>query len=51
MTAFNAAAPASSLRAAIGWWVVGAPLAAAYFVFLFRLHRGKAIAATGRHGY
>jgi cytochrome d ubiquinol oxidase subunit II len=51
LTAYNAGAPASSLRSALGWWVVGFPIAIAYFVVLFRLHRGKAIAATGRDGY
>ena len=51
LTAFNAAAPASSLRAAIGWWIIGAPLAVGYFVFLFRVHRGKVVAAIGREGY
>jgi len=51
LTAYNAAAPASSLRAALGWWLVGFPIAIAYFAFLLRLHRGKVVAATGRDGY
>ena len=36
---------------ALRWWVVGAPLAVAYFVLLFRLHRGKVTAPHGRDGY
>jgi cytochrome d ubiquinol oxidase subunit II len=34
-------AGASGLRTALGWWLLGAPLAVAYFVLLFRIHRGK----------
>lgn len=51
LTAYNAASAPSSLRAALGWWVVGFPLAVSYFVVLFRLHKGKAAAALGRDGY
>jgi cytochrome oxidase assembly protein ShyY1 len=43
--------PAASLETAFTWWIVGFPLAVIYFVVLFRLHRGKAVAAEGRHGY
>ena len=39
------------LRAALGWWLVGFPLAALYFVMLFRLHRGKAVAPREGEGY
>ena len=41
----------ASLETAFTWWIVGFPLAVIYFVVLFRLHRGKAVAAEGRHGY
>jgi cytochrome d ubiquinol oxidase subunit II len=51
LTAHNASVPASSLATALGWWVVGAPLAVLYFVLIFRLHRGKLAAAPGREGY
>jgi cytochrome d ubiquinol oxidase subunit II len=51
LSAYNASVPTSSLRIALGWWVIGAPLAVAYFVLLFRLHRGKAVSAHGREGY
>jgi cytochrome bd ubiquinol oxidase subunit II len=51
LTAYNSSVPATSLETAFRWWIVGFPLAVIYFVVLFRLHRGKAIAAEGRHGY
>ena len=51
LTAHNASVPAASLAIALGWWVVGAPLAVAYFVLLFRLHRGKVVSPQGRDGY
>jgi cytochrome bd ubiquinol oxidase subunit II len=51
LTAYNASVPTASLVTATGWWVVGFPLAVAYFVILFRLHRGKVVAAQGRDGY
>jgi cytochrome d ubiquinol oxidase subunit II len=50
LTAFNASASGESLRAGLLWWPVGFVLAIAYFVVLFRLHRGKAQAADGE-GY
>jgi cytochrome bd-type quinol oxidase subunit 2 len=33
------------LRVALGWFRVGFPLALAYLAMLFRMHRGKAVAA------
>jgi cytochrome bd ubiquinol oxidase subunit II len=51
LTAYNASVPTASLVTATGWWVVGFPLAVAYFVILFRLHRGKVVAPQGRDGY
>jgi cytochrome bd-type quinol oxidase subunit 2 len=51
LTAYNASVPGTSLVTALRWWVVGAPLAVAYFVLLFRLHRGKVTAPHGRDGY
>ena len=50
LTAFNAAASPYALAAGLRWWPIGAALAVAYAVTLFRLHRGKAQAADG-HGY
>jgi cytochrome d ubiquinol oxidase subunit II len=51
LTAHNASVPASSLVTALGWWVIGAPLAVLYLVILFRLHRGKVASVRGREGY
>jgi cytochrome d ubiquinol oxidase subunit II len=51
LTAYNSAVPAASLRIALGWWVIAAPLAVTYFIVLFRLHRGKAVASRHREGY
>ena len=51
LTAYNASGPAASLRTAFAWWSVGFPLAVGYFVALFRIHRGKAVAASAREGY
>lgn len=41
ITAFNAAAEYHGLRAALGWWSFGFPLAIVYFAVLFRLHRER----------
>ena len=41
----------SSLRIGLNWWLIGAPIAIAYFVFLMRLHRGKVVAAGDGEGY
>lgn len=51
VTAYAAASDPQGLRTALGWWVVGFPLAILYFVINFRLHRGKATAAAEGHGY
>jgi len=51
LTAYNTAVPAASLRAALGWWAIAAPLVIVYFAILFRLHRGKAVAALPGEGY
>jgi cytochrome d ubiquinol oxidase subunit II len=51
LTAHNSAVPVSSLQIALGWFAIGLPLAIAYFVGLFRLHRGTVRAASGREGY
>ena len=51
LTAYNAGATAAGLRTALGWWMVGFPIAVAYFAVLFRIHRGKAVAAADGQGY
>lgn len=51
LTATNAAAGPGSLKAGLGWWFVGFPLALAYFAVLFRIHRGKVRAPEEGQGY
>jgi cytochrome d ubiquinol oxidase subunit II len=51
ITAYNAGGSAQSLRVATGWWVIGFPIAIAYFVTLFRLHRRKVTPAREGEGY
>jgi cytochrome d ubiquinol oxidase subunit II len=51
LTAWNSSVPVKSLQVAIGWWMVGFPLVLLYFYTVFRLHRGKAVAARGHEGY
>ena len=51
LTAQNAAVGEHGLRAGLKWWVFGFPLAVGYFVFLFRLHRGKVKVTTDGEGY
>jgi cytochrome d ubiquinol oxidase subunit II len=51
LTAYGTSATGANLKTALGWWMIGAPLAIAYFAVVFHLHRGKAVAAAGREGY
>jgi len=51
ITARSGGASAAGLRTALGWWLVGFPLAIAYFASLFRIHRGPAAAAGEGEGY
>ena len=51
MTAYTGGGDEASLRIALRWFLVGLPLALAYFVIVFRLHRGKAVAAREGEGY
>jgi cytochrome d ubiquinol oxidase subunit II len=45
------ASAAGGLRTAVGWFSIGAPLALAYFIVVFRLHRGKVGEPREGHGY
>ncbi|MDL2717791.1 MAG: cytochrome d ubiquinol oxidase subunit II [Acidobacteriota bacterium] len=51
LTAHNAGGDPAGLRTAVGWLAIGLPLAVLYFVIVFRLHRGKAVAAAEGEGY
>jgi cytochrome d ubiquinol oxidase subunit II len=50
LTAYGAGGDPQGLATALRWFAVGFPLAILYFVIVFRLHRGKAVAADGE-GY
>lgn len=51
LTAWNAGGDPGGLRTATVWLAIGVPLAVLYFVTVFRLHRGKAVAAAEGEGY
>ncbi len=51
LTAYNAGGDPTGLRTALGWLAIGLPLAILYFVIVFRVHRGKAVAAADGEGY
>ncbi len=51
MTAYTGGADEAGLRTALRWFVIGLPLALGYLVVVFRLHRGKAVAARDGEGY
>jgi cytochrome d ubiquinol oxidase subunit II len=51
LTAAIAGGDPEGLRIGLGWFALGLPLVAAYYVFLFRHYRGKAVAAAEGEGY
>ncbi len=51
LTAYNASVAEHGLRTGMTWWFVGFPIAIAYLVFLFRLHRGKVKVPADGKGY
>jgi cytochrome d ubiquinol oxidase subunit II len=51
LTAHNASASEHGLVTALGWWVIGFPLAILYLVVLFRIHRGKVDVTPEGEGY
>jgi cytochrome d ubiquinol oxidase subunit II len=51
LTVHNAGNDPQGLRTALGWWLIGFPLAVVYFAILFRLHRGKATTPREGEGY
>jgi len=51
LTAPGTASAESSLRIAFAWWSLAFPLAVAYFIVVWRLHRGKVEAAADGEGY
>jgi len=51
ITAYTGGGEEAALRTALRWFILGLPLALAYFVIVFQLHRGKAVAAADGEGY
>jgi cytochrome bd ubiquinol oxidase subunit II len=51
LTAHNSSVPVENLAIALRWWILAFPLALFYCYTVFRLHRGKAVGATGHDGY
>lgn len=47
LTIYDASAGAASQRLAIYWWCPGISIAIAYFIFVYRMFRGKAQASGG----
>jgi cytochrome d ubiquinol oxidase subunit II len=51
LTAYNASVSHHGLVTGAKWWFLGFPIAIAYFVVLFRIHRGKVKATADGRGY
>lgn len=52
LTIYNTAAGAHGLTVGLVWWSIGMVIAIAYFVFIYRMFRGKVrLDAGGEHGY
>ena len=52
LTISNSAAGAHGLSVGLVWWTIGMVLAAGYFVFVYRMFRGKVkLEEGGEHGY
>jgi cytochrome d ubiquinol oxidase subunit II len=51
ITIFNAHSGEHSLAVGLIWWSIGMVLAVAYFVFLYRMFRGKIAESSSEHGY
>ncbi len=50
ITIYNAHAGHYALSVGLIWWILGMAIAVGYFVFVYRMFRGK-VTATSRHGY
>jgi cytochrome d ubiquinol oxidase subunit II len=52
LTIYNTASGAHGMRVALVWWSIGIIIALGYFVFIYRMFRGKVNLAEGsEHGY
>ena len=51
ITAYTGGGDEASMRTALRWFLLGAPLALLYLAIVFRLHRGRTVAAAEGEGY
>ena len=51
LTIYNTATGYRSLELGLFWWIPGIMLAIVYFIFVYRMFRGKVHLQTGEHGY
>jgi cytochrome d ubiquinol oxidase subunit II len=49
LTIYNTAAGSHGLRVGLVWWTIGAVLAVAYFLFVYRMFRGKVQVGEGHY--
>jgi cytochrome bd ubiquinol oxidase subunit II len=49
LTIYNAAAGAHGLSVGLAWWTLGAVLAVGYFIFIYRMFRGKVQLGEGHY--
>lgn len=51
LTITNTAAGPYSLRLGLIWWSLGMLIAIGYFIFIYRMFKGKVSTAGDEHGY
>jgi cytochrome d ubiquinol oxidase subunit II len=52
LTIRNSVTSAYAMKVALVWWTFGIAIAIGYFVFLYRMFKGKvSLSSTGEHGY
>ncbi len=49
LTIYNTAAGSHGLSVGLAWWTLGAVLAVSYFVFVYRMFRGKVQLGEGHY--
>jgi cytochrome d ubiquinol oxidase subunit II len=51
LTIYNTATGAHGMTVGLAWWSIGIVLAIGYFVFIYRMFRGKIAMEAGQHSY
>jgi len=51
ITVYNAKSGEYALSVGLIWWSIGMAIAIGYFVFVYRMFRGKVAETAGGHGY